>query len=71
MSCEMEFDEDLKVVNHDIFTSVIKTSERMTYTNVRKLLTDEAEPEIVEKYAYLMEDFKRMEELAASCAPDG
>lgn len=65
MSCEMEFDEDLKVVNHEIFTSVIKTSERMTYTNVRKLLTGEAEPEIVEKYAYLMEDFKRMEELAA------
>ncbi|WP_261303635.1 ribonuclease R [Paenibacillus andongensis] len=65
MSCEMEFDENLKVVNHEIFTSVIKTSERMTYTNVRKLLTGEAEPDIVEKYAYLMEDFKRMEELAA------
>ncbi|MDQ0892130.1 ribonuclease R [Paenibacillus sp. V4I9] len=65
MSCEMEFDEDLKLVNHEIFTSVIKTSERMTYTNVRKLLTGEAEPEIVEKYDYLMEDFKRMEELAA------
>ncbi|WP_084224706.1 ribonuclease R [Paenibacillus pectinilyticus] len=65
MSCEMEFDQDLKVVNHEIFTSVIKTSERMTYTNVRKLLTGEAEPEIVEKYAYLMDDFKRMEELAA------
>ncbi|SDO71678.1 ribonuclease R [Paenibacillus sp. yr247] len=65
MSCEMEFDENLKVVNHEIFTSVIKTSERMTYTNVRKLLTGEAEPEIVERYAYLMEDFKRMEELSA------
>lgn len=65
MSCEMEFDQDLKVVNHEIFTSVIKTKERMTYTNVRKLLTGEAEPEIMEKYAYLMEDFKRMEELAA------
>ncbi|BFT68834.1 hypothetical protein PAENIP36_02760 [Paenibacillus sp. P36] len=65
MSCEMEFDENLKVVNHEIFTSVIKTSERMTYTNVRKLLTGEAEPELVERYAYLMEDFKRMEELAA------
>ena len=38
--------QDLKVVNHEIFTSVIKTSERMTYTNVRKLLTGEAEPEL-------------------------
>ncbi|MFE5322844.1 ribonuclease R [Paenibacillus sp. NPDC056579] len=64
MSCEMEFDESLNVVRHDIFTSVIKTSERMTYTNVRKLLTGEAEEELVERYAYLMDDFRLMEELA-------
>ncbi|OXM84986.1 ribonuclease R [Paenibacillus rigui] len=64
MSCEMEFDANGTVVRHDIFTSVIKTSERMTYTNVRKLLSGEAEPELVEKYAYLMDDFKLMEELA-------
>lgn len=38
MSCEMEIDADANVVNHDIFTSVIKTTERMTYTNVRKIL---------------------------------
>lgn len=65
MSCEMEFDENLQVVRHDIFTSVIRTSERMTYTNVRKLLTDEEiEPELLERYEYLLEDFKLMEELA-------
>ncbi|WP_282943196.1 ribonuclease R [Paenibacillus sp. RC67] len=64
MSCEMEFDPSLNVVRHDIFTSVIKTSERMTYSNVRKLLTGEAEEELVERYAYLMDDFKLMEELA-------
>ncbi|MEW9702275.1 ribonuclease R [Paenibacillus sp. SI8] len=64
MSCEMEFDEQLNVVRHDIFTSVIRTSERMTYTNVRKLLTGEAEPELVERYAYLMDDFKMMEDLS-------
>lgn len=38
MSCEMELDADGNVVSHDIFTSVIKTTERMTYTNVRKIL---------------------------------
>ncbi|NEW09517.1 ribonuclease R [Paenibacillus sp. SYP-B3998] len=65
MSCEMEFDEQLNVVKHDVFTSVIKTSERMTYTNVRKLLKDEEiEPELRERYAYLMDDFKLMEELS-------
>lgn len=38
MSCEMEIDANANVVRHDIFTSVIKTTERMTYTNVRKIL---------------------------------
>jgi len=65
MSCEMEFDAQLKVVRHDIFTSVIRTSERMTYSNVRKLLQDEeVEPELLERYGYLLDHFKLMEELA-------
>lgn len=41
MSCEMEFDEQMKVVNHDVFTSVIRTKERMTYSDVRKIVEDE------------------------------
>ncbi|AJY75047.1 ribonuclease R family protein [Paenibacillus beijingensis] len=45
LSCEMEFDPNtLKRVRHDVFTSVIKTAERMTYANVRKIL-EEDEPE--------------------------
>ncbi|WJH35718.1 ribonuclease R [Paenibacillus sp. CC-CFT747] len=63
MSCEMEIDANANVVRHDVFTSVIKTTERMTYTNVRKILTGE-EPELLEKYAGLVDDFKLMEELA-------
>ncbi|MGF7049455.1 ribonuclease R [Paenibacillus sp. DS2015] len=63
LSCEMEFDEDMKVVNHDVFTSVIKTKERMTYSNVRKILEDE-DPELMERYADLVGDFRLMKELA-------
>ncbi|WP_046228434.1 ribonuclease R [Paenibacillus dauci] len=63
LSCEMEFDENMKVVNHDIFTSVIKTKERMTYKNVRRILEDE-DPELLERYAPLIDDFKLMRELA-------
>ncbi|MDB5052793.1 MAG: rnr [Bacilli bacterium] len=63
MSCEMEIDVNGTVINHDIFTSVIKTSERMTYTNVRKILQNE-EPEALTQYDYLREDFQMMEELA-------
>lgn len=63
MSCEMEIDTNGNVVNHDVFTSVIKTTERMTYTNVRKILKEE-DPEITERYAGLVDDFRLMEELA-------
>lgn len=63
MSCEMEFDPSMKVVRHDIFTSVIKTKERMTYKNVRKIL-DEEDPELLERYKDLVDTFKLMKELA-------
>ncbi|GAA3403293.1 ribonuclease R [Paenibacillus hodogayensis] len=63
MSCEMEFDDQCNVVRHDVFTSVIKTTERMTYTNVRKILRDE-DAEVTERYKDLVDLFKLMEELA-------
>ncbi|MBE0338695.1 ribonuclease R [Paenibacillus sp. 23TSA30-6] len=63
LSCEMEFNEHMKVVKHDVFTSVIKTKERMTYTNVRKILEEE-DAELMERYKDLVEDFRTMKELA-------
>ncbi|CAH1218923.1 Ribonuclease R [Paenibacillus auburnensis] len=63
MSCEMEFNEHMKVVKHDVFTSVIRTKERMTYANVRKIVEDE-DPELLERYSPLIEDFRLMKELA-------
>ncbi|WP_435923396.1 ribonuclease R [Paenibacillus sp. DYY-L-2] len=63
LSCEMEFDDQMKVVKHDIFTSVIRTTERMTYTNVRKILQEE-DPEVTERYSGLVETFRLMKELA-------
>jgi ribonuclease R len=64
MSCEMEFDpQTMKRVRHDIYTSVIRTKERMTYTNVRKILQDE-DPEVMERYADLVDNFRLMKELA-------
>lgn len=62
LSCFMQIDHEGKVVDHKIFESVIKTSERMTYTDVTKILRDKDE-ETIKKYEYLYEDFKAMEEL--------
>ncbi len=63
MTCEMEIDEHARVVRHDIYPSVIRTKERMTYTDVRKILVDE-DPERIERYADLADHFRLMEELA-------
>lgn len=68
LTCEMEFDaETLKQVRHDIYTSVIRTTERMTYTDVRRILLaneDEPELELKQKYAHLLDMFELMEHLA-------
>lgn len=62
LSCFMEIDSKGKIVNHEITESVIKTNERMTYTDVTKILKDNDE-KLIKKYDYLYEDFKMMEEL--------
>lgn len=64
LTCEMEINERGVVVSHEIFESVIKTTERMTYSDVNKILVDQDE-ELREKYHDLVPMFEDMEELAA------
>lgn len=62
LSCFMEIDKTGKVLDHRIVESIIKTSERMTYTDVTKILKD-GDVDLIERYRYLYDDFKTMEEL--------
>jgi len=64
LSCEMEINPDGEVVNHEIFQSVIKTDERMTYSDVKKILVDDDE-ELKQRYEPLVPMFKEMENLAS------
>jgi ribonuclease R len=63
LSVMMKITPEGTVIEHDIFESVIKSSERMTYTDVYKILVEDDES-LKEKYKYLLEDFYAMEELA-------
>lgn len=63
MSCEMEIAPNGEVVRHEIFPSVIRSTERMTYTNVRKILQRE-DDEVLERYRELIPFFDLMGELA-------
>lgn len=62
LSCIMVIDSTGKVLDHEIVESVIRTNERMTYTDVTKILKD-SDPELSKRYDYLLDDFKAMEEL--------
>jgi ribonuclease R len=63
ISCEMEINPQGQIVNHEIFPSVIRSTERMTYTNVRKILQREDE-EVLNRYHDLIPFFDQMAELA-------
>ncbi|HHY72321.1 MAG TPA: ribonuclease R [Bacillus bacterium] len=63
MSCEMEINSNGEVVAHEIFQSVIRTTERMTYTDVNKIIVDK-DSELIKKYEPLVPMFFLMDELA-------
>ncbi len=50
LSCVMKIDRNGKVVDHEIFESVIHSKERMTYTDVYKII-EEKDEELVSKYS--------------------
>ena len=62
MSCEMEIDPSGTIVQHEIFQSVIQTTERMTYSAVNEILEEE-KPETLERYQQLVPMFQLMKEL--------
>ncbi len=63
ISCSMEIDKSGKVVNSEVFKSVIRVTRRMSYTDVNKILNN-LDEKVVQKYKEFILDFKLMEELA-------
>ncbi|MBE0069509.1 ribonuclease R [Thermoanaerobacterium thermosaccharolyticum] len=63
LTVKMKIDKNGNVVDHDIFESVIRSKERMTYTNVYKILEGN-DDELKERYKDLIEDFNNMRDLA-------
>lgn len=61
LSVVMDINKDGEVTNYNICEGVIRTCERMTYTDVYAIL--QGDPTTCKKYEYLVQDFKNMEEL--------
>ena len=62
MSVVMELDGAAKLVRSEFFQGVIRSAERMTYTNVNKVI--EGDAEMTARYAPLVSEFQKMKELA-------
>lgn len=63
VSCIMDIDERGRVMDYDLCKSVINIDERMTYSNVNRILNKE-DTELMKRYEPLVEDFFLMKELA-------
>lgn len=64
LSCLMTIDSNGGVIDHEICETVINVNERMSYTDVAKILEDE-DPETIERYQDLVPMFKQMAELSS------
>ena len=62
LTAEMEFDKSGKCVNSSFYTSVIRSSFRLTYTEVSGILEHDEE-DLKKKYRIILPDLKIMEEL--------
>lgn len=60
-SCVMEINSDGHVVNYQISQSVIKTTERMTYSDVNEMLA--GNQEFLDKFAVIAESVEQMAKL--------
>ncbi len=63
MSALMEVNDKGKVVGYELRETVIRSRERMTYTDVNALLSH-ADPHLAMRYADLLDLFRAMEDLA-------
>lgn len=64
LSCLMDIDSKGKVINHQIAETVICVNERMTYTDVKKII-ERSDEEVQQKYEELIPMFDLMAELSA------
>ena len=63
LSCSMEITPNAKIVDSDIYKAAIRVTERMSYTDVQKIL-DKSDDEVLKRYEKYIKHFELMAELA-------
>ena len=63
LSIEMEINSNGTIVSHNIYESIINSTERLVYTDVSDIIENNDE-NLIKKYKHIHEDIVRMDELA-------
>ncbi len=63
ISCVMEFDEEGKQIDYDIFESIIRSRKQMTYNNVNKILEENITPEGYEEFVDSLKDMSELSKI--------
>lgn len=63
LSCMMKINKNGEVVHSEIFESVIKTTERMTYTDIAKII-EQKDAGLIEKYQHIYKDIQLFHQLS-------
>ena len=63
LSCTMEIEPNGKVVSSEVYKGIINVTERMSYSDVQKIL-DKSDKEVLKRYKKYVQDFETMAELA-------
>ena len=62
MTCEMDIDKDGNVFNYQLFPSIIRSTERMTYNHVNRIL--EGDYRLITKYKHIYDSIIAMAQLS-------
>ena len=62
ITCEMDFDNEGIITNYQLYPSIIKSTERMTYNNVNKIL--DGDYKLIEKYKPIYSNIITMAQLS-------
>ncbi len=63
LSCTMEINNQGEVVDSKVYKGIIRVTERMSYTDVQKIL-DKSDDEVLKRYEKYISNFELMAELA-------
>lgn len=63
LSCSMEINKKGDVVISDVYKAIIKVTERMTYSDVQKII-DRTDNDVLKRYKKYVQEFDNMKELA-------